>query len=145
MKRIVWAFGWAGVVVWSIVCALAYGLFDLGGRLAARNADAFSSDPETVESIFRVFSFLHSLSTSAILVVWALVSLLILAVPWIFDRMVGSPSRQPALGRRPARFGPMQHGRGQEGVIDLGPDQYSVGPADRAPPGGPVPRVTPRN
>ena len=136
MSRIVWTFGWVGVLVWSLLCAAAYGLLDVIGRLSMRNADAFSADPDTVEGLWHVFSVLHSLSTGAVLVAWALVSLLILAVPWAVDRMIGPPaSRDP---RRPGLRRPMPSGRGD--VIDLAPDQYSVGPpAGRA--NGPAPRA----
>lgn len=145
MRRLVWGFGWAGVVVWSLVCALAYGLFDLVGRVSMRNADMFSSDPGTVEGIWRTFSFLHGLSTGAITVGWAVVSLLILAVPWFFDRMLSSPGREPAhLATSAETFrGRMPPTRGGEAVIDLEPDQYSVGPPpDPRAHSGPAPRLS---
>ena len=142
MRRVVWALGWAGIVVWSLVCALAYGFFELVGRLFMRNADAFSSDADTVESIFRAFSWVHGLSTWAVLVVWAFVSLMILAVPWVFDRMVGT-SRPADPGARPGR--PMGRGRAGPGnVIDLAPDQYRVRPEPGpGAAGGPAARITP--
>ncbi|WP_375458094.1 hypothetical protein [uncultured Enterovirga sp.] len=142
MSRLVWTFGWIGVAVWSLVCAAVYGVFDLVGRLLSRNADTFATDPTTVEWLWRVLNFLHSLSTGAVVVAWAVVSLLILAVPWVLDRMLGAPER----GHVTARYrtgGPM--GR-DDGVIDLAPDQYSVGPAPgRSPPPGPAPRISPRS
>lgn len=121
MTRLVWFVGWVGVAIWSLLCAATYGLFDLVGRLFMRNADAFSADPSTVEGIWRVLSVLHSLSTGSVLVAWAVVSLLILAVPWAIDRMIGPATLAPGSGPRPAP--PVG------GVIDLAPDQYSVGPA----------------
>ena len=123
MSRVLWVFGWIGVAIWSLLCAATYGLFDLVGRLVMRNADAFSADPSTVEGIWRVLNVLHSLSTGAVLVAWAVVSLLILAVPWAIDRMIG-----PVAGRPTARPGRVPQ-PGPGGVIDLAPDQYSVGPA----------------
>ena len=128
MTRILWVFGWIGVAIWSLVCALAYGLFDLVGRGFMRNADSFSSSPETVEGIFKVFSFLHSFSTGAVVFVWATVSLLILAVPWAIDRILG-PARRTGMPNPPVPPGwrgePMRDPRG---VIDLEPGQYSVTP-----------------
>lgn len=145
MRRLVWAFGWVSVAIWSLLCALAYGVFDLVGRLVMRSADAFSSTPETVEGIWKVFSFLHSFSTGAVVFIWALVSLMILAVPWLFDRMVGSvpPGTMPAPHSG-------QHGgagpHGGPGVIDLAPDQYSVTQPGQAPSGpSQTPRIPPRS
>jgi hypothetical protein len=144
MTRLVWAMGWVGVAIWSLFCALAYGLFDLVGRGFMRNADSFSATPETVESIFNVFSVLHSFSTGAILVVWAAVSLAILAVPWVIDRMVGRSVRV-AAGPPVHRTGPgAAFGtRPPPGnVIDLGQDQYSVTPRG-GPASGTPPRIPP--
>lgn len=145
MSRLLWAFGWAGVTVWSLVCAAAYGILDVVGRLSMRNADVFSSDPETVEWIWRMFSWLHGLSTGTVLVVWALVSLLILAVPWCIDRMIGGAPVVAGRGRPPVSRGdPGAAYPGQGDVIDLSPDQYSVGPRRQDGPGTHVPRISPR-
>lgn len=136
MRRLVWVFGWVGVAIWSLTCALAYGLFDLVGRGLMRTADSWSNSPETVEGIFKFFSFLHSFSTGAVLVTWAIVSLMILAVPWVIDRIAG---RAPQ-GTMPAPHSGF-HGQGRYdgpgggGVIDLPADQYSVGPRAEPQPG----------
>lgn len=127
MSRLIWFVSWVVVAIWSLFCAVAYGLFDLVGGWMARNADAFSSDPQTVEWIFRLFSGLQSVSTAAVLVGWGAVSLMILGVPWLLDRMVGRA--QVRTAPPPAWRGP-----GRDGVIDLAPDQYSVTPG---PPGSP--------
>jgi hypothetical protein len=117
-----------------------------------RNADAFSADPETVEWIWRVFSWLHGLSTSIALVIWGVVALAILAVPWLFDRLVGRstvlrtppPWVQPPMSNAAGPNGPMPRA-GEDGVIDLGPDQYRVEPGEgRSSRGGSVPRIVPR-
>lgn len=162
MTRLVWVFGWACVAIWSLVCWATYGLFDLFGRFAMRNADAFASDPNVVEGIWRLLSAIHSLSTGVVLVVWALVSLLILAVPWVMSRMVGGKGATVMVRRMsgrgfpgsgfpgPTNPGPTSPATGarfgrDEGFIDLGPDQYSVRPAPetRAGTRGPTPRITP--
>ena len=141
MTRLVWAFGWVGVAIWSLFCALAYGLFDLVGKGFMRNADAFSNSPEAVESLWKFFSFLHSFSTGAVLVIWAFVSLMILAVPWAIDRMVGPPRYRGAVPPQvhPQAPDPRFDRRGD--VIDLAPDQYSVGPDGAR---GAPPRLPPR-
>lgn len=140
MSRLLWLFAWIGVGVWSLVAFLAYGVLDLVGSAAMRNADIFSSDPETVEWIFRAFSWLHGLSTSIALVVWGVVSLAILAVPWLLDRMVG---RRVVMSAGTVRGG-APFGRPEDGVIDLAPDQYSVRPGPGPRDGGSVPHIAPR-
>ena len=133
MSRLLWFAGWSAVALWSLFSFLAYGLVDLVGQAAMRNADLFSADPETVEWIFKSFDWLHGFSVSIVLVVWGLVSLAILSVPWIFDRVAG-----PALSPGPPR------GRtAPEGVIDLAPGDYTVRPSGPARPGA-VPRIGPR-
>lgn len=139
MTRLVWAFGWVGVALWSVTCAVVYFLFDLIGRGLMRSSDSFSRTPETVEGIWKFFSFLHSFSTGAVIFVWAIVSLLILAVPWTLDRIIGRAPR----GAMPTPH-PGFHGQGRYdgpgGVIDLPPDQYKVG----EPQSGAAPRIPPR-
>lgn len=134
MTRLVWFAGWVAVAVWSLFAAAGYLFVDVLGGVAMRNADMFSADPETVEQIFTLLSWLHGLSTSIVLVVWGFVSLAILAVPWLLDRVVGRrASAQQSAARRP------------DGTIDLAPGDYSVRPSSDAPRhAGPVPRIPPR-
>jgi hypothetical protein len=135
MRRVLWAAGWVGVFFWSLFAFAAYGLLDVTGGAFMRNADMFSSDPGTVEALFNLFSWIRGVSTSVVLVVWGVVSLAILAVPWAFDRLTAPP--QPT-GQVPqaTRIRP-------DGVIDLGPGDYSVGAASTGRP-GPAPRIGPR-
>lgn len=131
MSRVLWVFGWIGVAIWSLVAFVVYGFIDLVGQAMMRNADAFSSEPETVEWIWRVMSWIHGASTSVTLVVWGLVTLAILSVPWLFDRL--SARARPAGTIRPRR----------DGIIDLAPGDYVVRPAEEARAPGPVPRIGP--
>jgi hypothetical protein len=135
MRRVLWAAGWVGVFFWSLFALAAYGVVDLVGGAFMRNADAFSGDPGTVEWLFNLFGWIRSFSTSAILVVWGLVSLAILAVPWLFDRL--TVTTVPRAGYAP--HPPVM----RDGVIDLGPGDYTVRNPE---PGrsGPAPRISPR-
>jgi len=133
VTRILWGFGWAGVLAWSLVAALAYWFLDGATSLAMRHADLLSTDPDTVEVLFGLFGSLRALSTSAILVVWGVVSLAILSVPWLFDRLLGRASRPPE-GRPRVR---------PDGVIDLAPSEYSAAPSSIRP-SRTVPGVAPR-
>lgn len=145
MRRAVWLAAWAGVAIWSLFCAAFYGVVNVIGGWFARNADMVSSDPQVVEWTWRVLSAVHSLSTSAVLVGWGLVSLMILAVPWLLDRLASPGPGGPAM--RVTR-GPFRPGAGptrDDGVIDLAPGDYSVQPQPHGMgSGGSVPNVKPR-
>jgi hypothetical protein len=132
VTRLLWFFAWAGVAVWSLFSFSAYGLVDLLGGLIARNADALARDPGTVEWLFWFLNGLKNLGLTAILIVWGLVSLAILAVPWFFDRLLGR-----AAAPQPPR---------DPHVIDLTPDQYRrfETPPAGPPRPGPLPRIEPR-
>ncbi len=140
MRRVLWFFGWAGVAIWSLFSFAVYGIVNVIGEAAMRNADMFSDDPETVEGVWKLFSWLHSLSTSVTLVIWGLVTLAILSIPWLFDRL--------SVQARPV--GPTP--RPPDGIIDLPASDYVVHPADPLRPdalrsgtvgGAPVQRIGP--
>jgi len=131
MRRLFWILAWAAVALWSLVSLGAYGLVELFGGFLARNADAFGGAPETVEWVFWLLDGLKNVGLAAILVVWGLGALCLLAVPWLIDRLVGR-----AVAPAPPR---------QPGVIDLAPGEYHRFDAPSAPPrAGPVPRIEPR-
>lgn len=136
MRRLLWVAGWFGVAVWSLFALAAYGLVDVIGSAAMRNADMFATDPETVERIFRGFSWVRSASVSIILIIWGVVSLAILSVPWFVSRLaVSAPTvPQASTWRQPPS---------RDGVIDLGPGDYTVRNPEPVRPGA-APRIGPR-
>jgi hypothetical protein len=109
MTRVLWVFAWIAVAIWSLVAFSAYGLLDLFGGLLARNADSLASDPCTVEWLFWVTNGLKKLGLAAILLVWGLVSLAMLAVPWTLSRLARRAAAPPP---RDLRF------------VELSPDEY---------------------
>lgn len=94
MRRLLWIVAWTAVAVWSLVAWGTYGLFDLFGGMAVRNADMVGADPEAVEWIAWALATLRGLGLGAIVFVWGLVSLLILAVPAALGLLL--PRSQPA-------------------------------------------------
>jgi hypothetical protein len=86
MTRLAWALAWTAVAVWSLLAWAAYGLVGLFGGLLARGADLVSSDPGTVEAVFNGLSFLRDAGLGVVAVLWAVVSLAILAVPFVLSR-----------------------------------------------------------
>jgi len=97
MKRLLWFLAWTAVAVWSLFAWGAYGLLDFFGGVAARNADIVTGHPETVEWLSWALMTLRSLGLGAIVVVWGLVSLVILAVPAVLGLLLGGPAREPRV------------------------------------------------
>jgi hypothetical protein len=93
VKRLLWILAWIAVAIWSLFAWGAYGLLDFFGGFAARNADIVTGHPETVEWLSWALMTLRGLGLGAIVFVWGLVSLLILAVPAVLGLFLGS-SRQ---------------------------------------------------
>jgi hypothetical protein len=122
MKRLLWILAWIAVAVWSLFAWGAYGLLDFFGGFAARNADMVTGHPESVEWLSWALMTLRSLGLGAIVVVWGLVSLLILAVPAVLGLFLGGWRREPYVddwrGPRidPHTPGPFPPSRGQHPI-----------------------------
>jgi hypothetical protein len=95
MRRLLWVMAWIAVAVWSLFAWGAYGLLDFFGGVAARNADIVTGHPESVEWLSWIFTVLRSLGLGAVVFVWGLVSLLILAVPAVLSLFLGRSHPQP--------------------------------------------------
>src|SRR5829696_1653040 len=94
MKRLLWVLAWIAVAFWSLFAWGAYGLLDFFGGVAARNADIVTGHPETVEWLSWALMALRGLGLGAIVLVWGLVSLLILAVPTVLGLFLGGSGRK---------------------------------------------------
>ncbi|MBM1169732.1 hypothetical protein [Microvirga arabica] len=94
MRRLLWIVAWMAVAIWSLFAWGAYGLLDFFGGVAARNADIVPGNPEAVEWLSWALMTLRGLGLGAIVVVWALVSLLILAVPAVLGLFLGGARRE---------------------------------------------------
>jgi len=93
VKRLLWVLAWFAVALWSLFAWGAYGLLDFFGGVAARNADIVTGHPETVEWLSWALMTLRGLGLGAIVFVWGLVSLLILAVPAVLGLLLGGSRR----------------------------------------------------
>lgn len=94
MRRLLWIVAWFAVAIWSLFAWGAYGLLDFFGGVAARNADIVPGNPEAVEWLSWALITLRGLGLGAIVFVWGLVSLLILAVPAVLSLFLGSARRE---------------------------------------------------
>ena len=107
MRRLVWAVGWVFVAVWSLVAWGSYGLLNVFGDFAARNADVVIDHPESVELLAWGLASLQGLGLAAIVVVWVIVSLVILAATAVLAKIVGAASgAQTAGGFQPYHVPP---------------------------------------
>lgn len=94
MRRLLWIFAWMAVALWSLFAWGAYGLLDFFGGVAARNADIVTGHPESVEWLSWALMTLRGLGLGAIVFVWGLVSLLILAVPAVLSLFLAGARRE---------------------------------------------------
>lgn len=92
MRQIKWIIAWSGVALWSLFAWGSYAFVDAFTNWASGSADQFSTNPETVEWISSLLISLRHLGLSAVIVVWALVALVILAVPFFWGRLTKRPS-----------------------------------------------------
>ncbi|MGO4573867.1 hypothetical protein [Microvirga sp. 2TAF3] len=93
MRRLLWIVAGTFVVLWSLLAWGAYGLIDLFGSTVVRHADVVSNRPETVEWLSWGLAALRNLGLAAVVFVWGLVSLLILAVPILMSFVLGRAAR----------------------------------------------------
>jgi hypothetical protein len=106
MGRLVWVLGWIAIAIWSLVAWISYGLLDVVGGFATRNADRVIDYPEGVEFLSWAFSALQGLGGFAIVAVWALVSLAMLAATAILARILGAVTGRPHAVPGPYGRGP---------------------------------------
>lgn len=98
MKNLIW-FATAGVIgLWSLVAWITHGLVSVAGNLVANNADLLPADPLLVEWASWLASAGTGVGEWLVVAVWALVSLVLLALGFIATRLVprfrqGLPAR----------------------------------------------------
>ena len=111
MRRLLWVFAWIAVALWSLFAWGAYGLLDFFGGVAARNAAIVTGHPGSVEWLSWALMTLRGLGLGAIVFVWGLVSLLILAVPAVLGLFLGGSRREQYVEEwRGPRGGPRSPG-----------------------------------
>jgi hypothetical protein len=89
VKGIVWVIAWVCVGLWSAVMALGYWLLNALTGFAANNADKVGGDAETVELLNWFALLLQNVGEIAAVVIWAIVSLVILAIAWVIGKVTG--------------------------------------------------------
>ena len=90
MRGLIWTITWLIVAVWSAVAALTWWVIDGVTGLAARHADQMANDPVSIEWINTMALWLQSFGSVAMVIVWGLVALVILAFGWIIAKLAGN-------------------------------------------------------
>lgn len=93
MRHLLWTVSTILVGLWSLFAWGAYSLIDLFGSTAARHADSVTNHPETVEWLSWGLGAFKNLGLAAVIIIWGLVSLLILAIPTALSLLVGKSMR----------------------------------------------------
>jgi hypothetical protein len=97
MKFLIWFVTLAAVAVWSLLAWGAHALVGVAGNVASSNSDAFPLPPETIEWISWLSVAAANTGEWLIVVVWALVTGLLLALGTAASRFL------PNLLRRRTR------------------------------------------
>jgi hypothetical protein len=72
MRKLVWALIGVGVMLWSALAWLAYGIVNWGGNVASGNMDQIPVDPESVELLSWLAVFGTDLAQWFIIGIWGL-------------------------------------------------------------------------
>ncbi len=91
MRKLVWFLVGTALVIWSGVAWAAHSLIGYGGQMLAANADIVPGSAEVVELASWLAVFGSGVGEWAVIIVWAVVSLIIYAVGFVVTRLISSP------------------------------------------------------
>lgn len=94
MKTLVWALTGVVLLLWSLVAWIAHGLVGAAGSIVASNADLIPADPQLIEWASWLASAGTGVGEWLVVAVWALVSLVLVALGVVAARLA------PRLARR---------------------------------------------
>jgi len=98
MKTLIWIATAIVVGLWSLVAWITHGLVGVAGNLVANNADIIPADPLLVEWASWLASAGTGVGEWLVFLVWAFVSLVILALGFVGTKLV--PRFQSGLQAR---------------------------------------------
>ena len=88
MKNLVWAITALIVGLWSLLAWMAHGLVGVAGNLVANNADLIPVDPLLVEWASWFASAGTGVGEWLVVAVWAVVTLVLLAMGFVGTRLL---------------------------------------------------------
>jgi hypothetical protein len=105
MKTLVWFLLSLCLAIWSGLCWFAYQAIGIGGRFAARNADAIGPDAEAIEMVSNWALWGASFGEWAVIGVWGVGVVVALLFGWLANSLVrvakdkidNRPTQPPAI------------------------------------------------
>ena len=88
MKNLIWIATAIVVGLWSLLAWITHGLVSVAGNLVANNADLIPADPLLIEWASWLASAGTGVGEWLVVAVWALVSMVLLAVGFVATRLV---------------------------------------------------------
>ena len=88
MKNLIWILTAAIIGLWSLLAWITHGLVSVAGNLVANNADLLPADPLLIEWASWLASAGTGVGEWLVVAVWALVSLVLLALGFIATRLL---------------------------------------------------------
>jgi hypothetical protein len=100
MRTLMWTLAWIGVAIWSLIAWSGHAIIGIVGAVFGGGGTTMDFGPIGGTGLQNLVDAMADLGQGAVLVVWALVSLMILAVPAILGRIFGS-RRRAKVGMSP--------------------------------------------
>ena len=88
MRSLIWVATATIIALWSLLAWLAHGLVSVGGAFLATNADIIPTDPQLVEWASWLASAGTGIGEWLVIALWAVVSLVLLALGYVATRLV---------------------------------------------------------
>lgn len=88
MKTLIWIATAVLLGLWSLLAWITHGLVSVAGNLVASNADIIPADPLLVEWASWLASAGTGVGEWLVIIIWALVSAVLLAVGFVATRLV---------------------------------------------------------
>lgn len=89
MKTLIWIVTAAVIGLWSLVAWLTHGLVGVAGQLVASNADLMPADPLLIEWASWLAGAGTGVGEWLVVALWAIVSLVLLALGFVATRLAG--------------------------------------------------------
>jgi hypothetical protein len=101
MKVFIWILTAICLMPWTGAAWLAYALIDVSGDWMSGNADLLAGDPQMVEWLSWFGRVTAGFGEAVVIAVWAMGTLVVLAIAWLFTKLVDRDRRIKSLNWAP--------------------------------------------
>lgn len=95
MRTLMWTVAWIGVAIWSMIAWFGHAMIGVLGAVFGGGGVTTDFGPIGGTGLQNLVDGMADLGQGAVLVVWAIVSLMILAVPAVLGRLFGRRRSSP--------------------------------------------------